>query len=61
MSDRWSVYYYEKPDGDSPVKDYIDDLSIRERVKTLAFIGLLEARGPELPRPYADLLKERHT
>jgi DNA-binding XRE family transcriptional regulator len=28
MPDRWSVYYYEKPDGNSPVKDYIDALSI---------------------------------
>ncbi|MDR2210308.1 MAG: type II toxin-antitoxin system RelE/ParE family toxin [Spirochaetaceae bacterium] len=35
----------------------MDALPLRERVKTLAFIGLLETNGPHLPRPYADLLK----
>jgi hypothetical protein len=58
MANRWRIYYYDKPDGFSPVKDYIDALSLRERVKTLAFIELLEINGPNLPRPYADLLKE---
>jgi phage-related protein len=58
MVNDWSIYYYEKSDGTSPVKDYIDALPLRERVKTLAFIGLLETRGPNLPRPYADLLKD---
>jgi len=41
-----------------PVKDYIDNLSLRERAKTMAFIDLLETKGPDLPRPYADLLDE---
>jgi phage-related protein len=54
----WSIYYYDKADGRSPVKDYIDALPLKERVKTLAFIGLLETNGPNLPRPYADLLKD---
>jgi hypothetical protein len=33
-------------------------LPLKERAKTLAFIGLLETNGPNLPRPYADLLKD---
>ena len=41
-----------------PVKRYIEKLSIREQAKTMAFIGLLEERGPNLPRPYADLLED---
>ena len=41
-----------------PVKEYIANLSIRERAKTMAFIELLEDRGPNLPRPYADLLDD---
>ena len=41
-----------------PVKDYIDNLSIKEQAKVLAFIGLLEGKGPYLPRPYADLLED---
>jgi hypothetical protein len=45
-------------DGSQPVKKYIDNLSLREQAKTLAFIGLLEEKGPHLPRPYADLLED---
>jgi phage-related protein len=58
MADEWHIYYYDKADGVSPVQDYINALPLRERAKTLAFIGLLEAKGPNLPRPYADLLKD---
>jgi phage-related protein len=58
MANKWHIYYYDKADGTAPVKDYIDALSLKERAKTLAFIGLLEANGPQLPRPYADLLKD---
>jgi phage-related protein len=58
MANDWSIFYYEKADETSPVKDYIDCLPLRERVKALAFIGLLETRGPDLPRPYADLLED---
>jgi phage-related protein len=41
-----------------PVKDYIDSFSLRERAKTMAFISLLEEKGPNLPRPYADTLED---
>ena len=41
-----------------PVKEYIDNLSFGEQAKTLAYIGLLEEKGPNLPRPYADLLED---
>ena len=58
MSNKWQIFYYSNMDGVMPVKEYIDNLSIRERAKTMAFIGLLEDRGPNLPRPYADLLDD---
>jgi len=54
----WQVLYYSKKDGSMPVKEYIDNLSHREQAKTLAFIGLLEEKGPDLPRPYADFLED---
>ncbi|MCL2154949.1 MAG: type II toxin-antitoxin system RelE/ParE family toxin [Leptospirales bacterium] len=56
MNKKWRVFYYSDKDGIMPVKNYIDNLSLRERAKTMAFIGLLEERGPNLPRPYADIL-----
>ena len=55
----WKVIYYPEQSGTQPVKSFIDGLSIREQAKTLAFIGLLEEKGPNLPRPYADLLEDR--
>jgi hypothetical protein len=58
MDVEWKVIYYSEQDGSRPVEQYIDNLSLREQAKTLAFIGLLEKKGPNLPRPYADLLDE---
>ena len=58
MDSKWKVIYYSGQDGLMPVKEYIDNLSLREQAKTLAFIGLLEEKGPNLPRPYADLLED---
>jgi phage-related protein len=58
MANDWCVYYYPKDNDTMPVKDYIDSLSLRERAKTMAFIALLEDKGPNLPRPYADILED---
>jgi len=58
MNPEWLVLYYTKQNGTMPVKEYIDNLSLKERAKTMAFIGLLESKGPNLPRPYADLLDD---
>jgi len=54
----WKVVYYSEQSGSMPVKAYIESISIREQAKTMAFIGLLEEKGPNLPRPYADLLED---
>jgi phage-related protein len=58
MSNNWKVYYYQKADETFPVKVYIDSLTKREQAKTLNFIELLQNEGPNLKRPYADLLKD---
>jgi hypothetical protein len=47
MKDDWHIIYYEKVDGTSPVRDYIDSLSMREQAKALSFIRLLQEKGPE--------------
>jgi phage-related protein len=54
----WHVLYYEKKDGTSPVYDFIESLTQREKAKILNWIELLEQQGPQLPRPYADLLED---
>ena len=58
MGNKWQVLYYTRKDGSVPVKQYIDGLSLRERAKIMALIEILEEKGPNLPRPYADLLED---
>jgi len=58
MSKKWHVLYYVTPNGYKPVEKYIDDLSFNEQAKILAFIDNLEKNGPNLHRPYADLLED---
>ncbi|MCL2381858.1 MAG: type II toxin-antitoxin system RelE/ParE family toxin [Treponema sp.] len=58
MKNDWKVIYYSRQDGSQPVQEYIDRLSATEAAKTLAFISLLKEQGPNLPRPYADLLED---
>ena len=58
MDKEWRALYYFTHDGLKPVKEYIDGLSLNEQIKTMAFISLLEEKGPSLPRPYADLLED---
>ena len=58
MNKKWHLLYYVKQDGTKPVEEYIDKLSLEEQVKTLAFIDHLKEKGPDLHRPYADLLED---
>ena len=58
MSKGWRIAYYSAQDGSKPVQEYIDTLSPEEQAKILAFIGLLKEEGPNLRRPYADLLDD---
>ena len=58
MNSKWQLLYYVKQDGSKPVEEYIRKLSVNERAKTLAFIENLREKGPNLHRPYADLLED---
>jgi phage-related protein len=58
MSKKWNVAYYIEADGTKPVEEYIRKLSVNERAKTLAFVDKLGEKGPDLYRPYADLLED---
>ena len=58
MNSKWKVLYFVEHDGTKPVQEYIDRLSMGEQAKTLAFIGYLKEKGPDLHRPYADLLED---
>jgi phage-related protein len=57
-SRKWTVVYYEDRREYSQVYDFIESRSEREKAKILAWLDLLETQGPQLPRPYADLLED---
>ena len=58
MKQKWHVFYYEFVDGTCPVQEYIDTRKNRDQAKIFSWVGLLEERGPNLPRPYADVLTD---
>ena len=58
MGKKWYVAYYSRQDDSRPVEKYLKELSVNQRAKALAFIELLEKEGPNLHRPYADLLED---
>ena len=56
MSSKWHVLYYESASGISPVQEFIDTRKDRDQAKIFSWLNVLEEQGPNLPRPYADLL-----
>jgi phage-related protein len=58
MNLKWHIIYYEATDKQCPVEDFIDARKVRDQAKILNWISLLEEQGPNLPRPYADLLED---
>ena len=42
--------------GDAPAKDFLETLPERPRKKTMAWIEMLKEHGPNLVRPYADIV-----
>jgi len=54
----WHVVYYNDLKGNCEVEYFLDSLKNRQRAKVEAWIDKLEEEGPELPRPFADLLED---
>jgi len=55
---KWKIIYYETTDGQCPVETFINSRSINNKAKILSLFSALEEKGPNLPRPYSDLLKD---
>jgi phage-related protein len=49
----WVVDFYEDEEGNAPVEEYLEGLTVQQRVKVLALIKQLEQHGPTLPFPYS--------
>lgn len=56
---QYEVLFYVKENGESPVDVFLDALPVKARAKVEKWLELLEEEGPDLPRPYADALRDK--
>jgi phage-related protein len=49
----WTLLYYETGKGTRPIEEFLSALSDKARAKCLAYIGLLETNGTQLPASIA--------
>jgi hypothetical protein len=52
MDSSWEIIYYEKADGNVPVEDFINTLTVKQAAKTKWEIDMLEKFGTALTMPY---------
>lgn len=53
----YQAIFYTTERGDSPLDEFLDGLDKKSRAKVESHISLLEEQGPNLKRPYADLVR----
>ncbi|MDA3955255.1 type II toxin-antitoxin system RelE/ParE family toxin [Oceanispirochaeta sp.] len=58
VKENWKIIYYEDVIGNSEVFDFLDTQKLKSKAKIFSWLSVLEEKGPLLPRPYADLLKD---
>lgn len=52
----YEVFFYEDKRNRCPVEEFLDGLQPKLRGKVEKWIEKLEQEGPDLPRPFADLV-----
>jgi hypothetical protein len=55
---KWTVDYYKAKNGDCPIEEFVNSSTESNQTKILGWFGKLEEEGPNLPRPYSDLLRD---
>lgn len=50
----YRVAFYVTASGRSPVEEFLDSLSPKERHRVVEILAMLQEEGPSLRRPYAD-------
>src|SRR3989338_3757895 len=53
----YEVLFYETQDRSCPTDDFLDGLGVKVRAKLEKWIEQLEFHGPNLPRPFADVVR----
>lgn len=49
----FEVLFYEQPDGECPVRIFLDSLDTKMRAKIVRTIAILQANGRDLREPYS--------
>lgn len=55
----YCVFLYQKRTGECPTDEFLDSLPVKVRAKLEKWIEQLEIHGPNLPRPFADSLRDK--
>ena len=58
MTSKWRIMFCDEMEEACPVTEFINGCEPKHQVKVLRLLSLLEEKGPILPRPYADLLRD---
>ncbi len=53
----YEVVFYETAESACPAQEFLDGLPPKVRGKVARWLALLEQEGPNLPRPYADVVR----
>jgi hypothetical protein len=53
----YQIIYYQTPRGEEVVKSFLDGLEKKVQGKIYFSIALLQEQGPNLKRPYADIVQ----
>jgi phage-related protein len=53
----YNLVFFTAERGDSPLDDFLDGLDKKSRAKVAAYLSILEEQGPNLRRPYADIVR----
>jgi len=53
----YKVLFYEREIGGCPTREFLSSLPLKVRAKISKWIEKLEEYGPDLPRPYADIVR----
>lgn len=56
MEEQWKIQLYRTPQGDSPVKEFIDSLELKAEAKVRNTINLLRDFGTKLGAPHVKKL-----
>jgi phage-related protein len=54
----YKIKFYVTPQGDCPFQSFLEEVSPKVKGKFIKFLDLLQILGPDLKRPYADVLRE---